>query len=154
MATLSPLVISKCSFIWSKTTAILINYMTDSQPQRRHLSRIPFDAEYHICDMDGNNDHIGHVIDLSLKGALIVRPVDFSAQLKELMILDLKLGDGDLHIEMQVRIAHLHEHSIGVICEHLDLDSMTHLCHLLELNLGSHALLERELGEMLQLTTR
>jgi len=128
--------------------------MTNSQPQRRHLSRIPFDVEYSISDTSGNADYVGHVIDLSLKGALIDRPEDFSAQLDEILMLVLKLGDGDLRIQMQVRVAHVHDHSVGVICEHLDLDSMTHLCRFLELNLGSHTLLERELGEMLQLTAR
>jgi len=127
--------------------------MSDTQPQRRHLTRIPFDADYHIRDNDGNVSDSGHVIDLSLKGALIERPVNLPIRLNEKLILDLILAGGELHIQMQVHVAHVHEHSIGVVCEHLDLESMTHLCRFLELNLGSHASLERELSEMLQLKT-
>jgi c-di-GMP-binding flagellar brake protein YcgR len=125
--------------------------MTDTQHQRRHLSRIHFDAEYRVTHGNDNEVYAGHVIDLSLKGVLIERPAKLSVQFDEIVMLDLILGEGDQHIRMQARVAHLHEHSMGVVCEHLDLESMTHLCRFLELNLGSHALLERELGEMLQI---
>ena len=127
--------------------------MTESQPERRHLTRIPFDAEFRISVDEGTSNFSGRVMDLSLKGALIERPENLPFQLDEKFFLDLLLGSDGLHIQMQVRVAHLHEHSIGVICEHLDLESMTHLCRFLELNLGSHDLLERELGEMIEFKT-
>lgn len=125
--------------------------MTESEKQRRHLTRIPFDVDYQIGGDGGQALYAGHVIDLSLKGALIERPANFSMHVGETLTLDLLLDADNLHIQMQVRVAHLHEQTIGVACEHLDLESMTHLCRFLELNLGSHALLERELSEMLQL---
>ena len=127
--------------------------MPDSEKQRRHLTRIPFDADFRIGESGQPASYSGHIIDLSLKGALIARPAALPIKLGDSLALELLLGAGDLHIQMQVRVAHLHEHAIGVVCEHLDLESMTHLCRFLELNLGSHALLERELGEMLQLNT-
>lgn len=68
-------------------------------------------------------------------------------------MLDLLLGDGDVHIQMQVKVVHVHEKAVGMLCEHLDLESVTHLCRFIELNLGSHKRLERELDEMLQLKT-
>jgi hypothetical protein len=128
--------------------------MTDTHPQRRLLSRIPFDADFRI-HIDGDQTvYSGHVIDLSLKGALIERPPSLSVQLDDIFILDMDLGDGEVHIQMQVRVAHLHPQTLGVVREHLDLTSMSHLCRFLELNLGSHASLERELYEMLQFSTR
>jgi hypothetical protein len=127
--------------------------MSHFDNQRRHLTRIPFDVDYRIFDTDQSAVTTGRVVDLSLKGALIERPASRTFGLGEILELELLLGADDLHIQMQVRVAHLHEHAIGVVCEHLDLESMTHLCRFLELNLGSHALLERELGEMLQLNT-
>lgn len=125
--------------------------MSESEAQRRHLTRIPFDVEYRIPDTDNNVVHSGKVIDLSLKGALIERPEKLAITMGKSLVLDLLLGGEDVQIQMQVKVAHLHPESIGVVCEHIDLESMTHLCRLLELNLGSHALLERELTEMLQL---
>ena len=101
--------------------------MSDTIPHHRHLTRIPFDAEYRITDNATDKPYTGHVIDLSLKGALIERPDALSVHLDDVLSLDLILGEGDLHIQMQARVAHLHEHSIGMVCEHLDLDSMSHL---------------------------
>ena len=131
----------------------MISAVSDSPIQHRHLTRIPFDANYRLSDASTTKSYSGHVIDLSLKGALIERPATLPINLDDTLVLDLLLGDGELHIQMQVRVAHLHEQTIGVVCEHLDLESMTHLCRFLELNLGSHALLERELSEMLHINT-
>ena len=127
--------------------------MADSHPQRRHLTRIPFDAEFRIRKNNGNAIYSGHVIDLSLKGALVERPADLVVNIDDEFILDLLLGDDSLQIEMQVRVAHLHPSTIGVVSEHIDLNSMSHLCRFLELNLGSRSKLERELSEMLQINT-
>lgn len=127
--------------------------MSTSDPQRRHLSRIPFDVDYRIRDATRQVVHTGKVIDLSLKGALIERPVNFTVVADMPLPLELLLGGENVSIQMQSRVAHVHAQTIGVVCEHIDLESMTHLCRLLELNLGSHSLLERELSEMLQLNT-
>jgi hypothetical protein len=127
--------------------------MTESEKFTRHLSRIPFDAVYRISESDKPEVYTGHVIDLSLKGALIERPTNLPLEIGEVLLLDLLLAGNDVHIQMQVRVAHIHDKTIGVVCEHLDLDSMTHLRRVIELNLGSHSLLERELDEMLQLNT-
>ena len=125
--------------------------MSTTETQRRHLTRIPFDVDFRITDNAKQVVYHGKVIDLSLKGALIERPQDLTVVADMPLVLDLILGADDVRIQMQTRVAHVHAQSIGVVCEHIDLDSMTHLCRLLELNLGSHALLERELSEMLQL---
>lgn len=127
--------------------------MSESEAQRRHLTRIPFDVEYRITDETAHVMQSGKVIDLSLKGALIERPKNFSVDIGQSLVLDLLLASDEVHIQMQVRVSHLHPQSIGVVCEHIDLESMTHLCRMFELNLGSHSLLERELSEMLQLNT-
>lgn len=128
--------------------------MTEPHQQRRHLSRIPFDAQFQIHIAGDPTVYSGHVIDLSLKGALIERPPTLPVQLDDVFILDMHLGNGDVHIQMEVRVAHLHAQTLGIVREHLDLTSMTHLCRFLELNLGSHASLERELDEMLEFNTR
>lgn len=127
--------------------------MTDSHPQRRHLTRIPFDTEFRIrLDNDATSYH-GHVIDLSLKGALLERPPELNVDLDTAFKLELLLEEDTARITMEVRVAHLHPTTIGVVCEHLDLNSMSHLCRFLELNLGSRDELERELNEMLKLNT-
>ena len=47
--------------------------MTESEKERRHLTRIPFDVDYRISGDSEQALYCGHVIDLSLKGALIER---------------------------------------------------------------------------------
>jgi len=45
---------------------------------------------------------------------------------------------------MSCEVAHIEGDHIGLLCRSIDLDSITHLRHLIELNLGDAALLERE----------
>lgn len=123
-------------------------------PQRRHFTRIPFDTAYRLRPAQGDQRWRGSVIDLSFKGALLHVAADFAAELGEAFALELILGREGLTIHMQVKLAHRHEHLAGFVCELIDLDSMTHLRRVLELNLGDPHLLERELTEMLQLTPR
>ncbi len=124
--------------------------MTDNQ--RRHFTRIPFDADYRLINTVTDQHWSGSVIDLSLKGALIKRPATLNAKRGDQFTLDLLLGNEDATIEMQVKVAHIHDDFIGFECHHIDLESMSHLRRVFELNLGDSALLEREINEMLKLS--
>ena len=125
--------------------------MTDT-PQRRHFVRIPFDAQYVLLSTANDQQWRGTVIDLSLKGALLHKPEAFSScKPGDHFVLELILGQDSLNIQMEVHVAHVHETVVGVTCEHIDLESMTHLRRVLELNLGDPQSIERELSEMMQL---
>jgi len=50
---------------------------------------------------------------------------------------------------MTASVAHIDPTRIGFICEHIDLDSITHLKRLVELNLGDEELLHRELSSLI-----
>ncbi len=125
--------------------------MNNPDPQRRHFTRIPFDAEFKLLTVDANKQWDGTVIDLSLHGVLIKRPENIQTSRGEEFILDLILNANDVNIQMEVQVAHCHDTFIGFECEHIDLDSMTHLRRVLELNLGDPMLLERELNEMIHM---
>jgi hypothetical protein len=113
--------------------------------QRRNFSRIAFECEARFsCD--------GHSLpcqlqDLSLKGALI-RLSDPLACSGKACELHLDLGE-DAQVVMRGHVAHVEGLRLGIVCEDIDLDSITHLRRLLELNLGNPALLERELAAMI-----
>jgi hypothetical protein len=50
-------------------------------------------------------------------------------------------------------VGHLVHHKdghLGFRCDNIDLDSVTHLKRMVELNLGNEDVLERELGELLE----
>ena len=123
--------------------------MTDSQ-QRRHFTRIPFETKYRLQSPDLTKTWDGELIDLSLHGALIRRPDHFEGKQSEQFTLELILGEEELTIQMEVHVAHIHDDLIGFECEHIDLESVTHLRRILELNLGDPKLMEREIPEMIE----
>jgi hypothetical protein len=49
---------------------------------------------------------------------------------------------------MKVRCRHAERGQIGFECEHIDIDSISNLRRLVELNLGDAELLERQLGAL------
>lgn len=112
---------------------------------RRHV-RILFDAPATLTRDEQRWQT--QVIDVSLKGALVRRPPDWNGAPGETYQLALQLDDDRLVIRMEVSVAHVHSDSIGFHCDHIDLDSITHLRRLVELNLGDAELLNRELSSL------
>ncbi len=111
--------------------------------ERRQFSRIFFQTEGCLY-LQGREIPV-EVADLSLKGALL-RPIGGeSLPLQTQGVLKVPLGESGAVIRMEIEIMH-HEGSLyGLACREIDLDSITHLRRLVELNLGDEALLEREL---------
>jgi hypothetical protein len=112
-------------------------------PDKRRFTRIPFDAPARLV-----STHIAHVLDVSLKGALIAKPADWTATPGQALTLQIPLGEGDAMIRMETRVAHVEPDRVGLHCEHIDLDSISHLKRLVELNLGDEELLHRELAAL------
>jgi hypothetical protein len=112
------------------------------QEDQRRFTRIPFDAAA-VLSKDGQ-DWPCELIDLSLKGALVGQPDGWNGQANEDYQLTLTL-DSEVRIQMDVSVAHIENQHVGLYCKDIDLDSITHLRRLVELNLGDADLLEREL---------
>ena len=121
--------------------------MTDTVSDRRRFQRIAFDAPALITQ--GNNSWSVKLHDISFKGLLTQRPTNWTSELNQPYLVKVEL-DNLIKVVMQVQLAHLGEQLLGFICEHIDLDSMSHLRRLVELNLGSEPLLERELAALYQ----
>lgn len=115
----------------------------NEEHNRRRFHRILFDAPVSITDANGN--HSNTVIDISLKGALIGRPPGWSGSVNDGMELDIKLGGGEPHIRMEGSVVHIGEEQLRIRCNKIDIDSISHLRRLAELNLGDADLVEREL---------
>lgn len=115
--------------------------------ERRHYSRIAFHAPAQLTLPDRDLDVV--VLDLSLKGALARLPADVQLSDGTPCTLCVHLDEeGDL-IRMETRVTHVEGRYAGLSCHSIDLDSVTHLRRLVELNLGSEELLERELSALL-----
>ncbi|WP_332674409.1 PilZ domain-containing protein [Aromatoleum sp.] len=114
--------------------------------QRRLYSRIPFRTTATFL-VDGAAVDC-ELRDLSLKGAL-VQPDDLSPPAPgQRCALELRLDDGESVIRMGGSVAHAGHGRVGIVCREIDLDSLTHLRRLLELNLGDSEMLHVELSAL------
>jgi hypothetical protein len=120
--------------------------MTSIKPESRHFTRIAFAAKVHIVSAEGS--WYSDLLDVSMKGALIGRPDKWSGNLGDHFLLELPLDDNESNIRMEVSVAHMEQSRVGFRCEHIDLDSISHLRRLVELNLGDETILRRELSEL------
>ncbi len=122
--------------------------------EKRHFTRIPFDARVVLTDAD-DSSYEARLLDISLRGALTSRPDNWHANTGDTCKLRLDLVEGaeDTRLEMEVTVAHQENEQIGFHIEHLGVDTATHLHRLVELNLGDEKLLERELAELAGMTS-
>ncbi|MFY3385181.1 PilZ domain-containing protein [Paracidovorax sp. MALMAid1276] len=114
--------------------------------ERRHFVRVGFDAPALLTT--ATDAFSVHVLDLSLKGALIVAPAQAELATGMLCQITIPLAETGNHIAMSAEVAHVEGLHTGLLCRGIDLDSVTHLRRLIELQLGDPALLERDLGEL------
>lgn len=114
---------------------------------RRQFSRITFHAEARVYA--GEQEFPVELLDISLKGALVRPERPFAAQGGMPATLQVRLDEMGTLISMQGAIAHVEAGAFGISCREIDLDSITHLRRLVELNLGDEALLERELHHLI-----
>lgn len=113
---------------------------------RRQFSRIQFHSAARLA-VQGREWPVA-VLDLSLKGALIGTGNAFTAVAGTPAVLAVALNETGTAIRMAGVIAHQADGHLGLVCHEIDLDSITHLRRLVELNLGDEALLERELAHL------
>jgi hypothetical protein len=85
--------------------------------------------------------------DLSLKGCLLNFSEAWQGEIDKLYTLSFALSN-DVSITMQVSVSHVIGDNAGFKCEHIDLESITSLRRLVELNLGNSELLERDLASL------
>lgn len=110
----------------------------------RHFVRIPFAAEVQLRVHEGPIQC--ELVDIALKGAL-VRTAELHALVpQEKCRLVLPLTDGGDSIEMEGRIVHLQDRQVGIECQQIEVNSLTRLRRLIELNTGDPDLMHRELS--------
>lgn len=117
--------------------------------EKRQFTRIAFDASARL--MRDENDWPTHLLDISLKGALIEQPAGTDLNQGDHITLYLLLSDEETEITMQGHVAHKESGHLGIVCDHLDVESASHLRRIVELNTGNEALLNRELAALLHI---
>ena len=119
--------------------------MTEFKNERRQYQRIPFIAEVIVTKDD--QQWPCSLLDISLKGMLLTPPSDVSPDMQATYNVELVLGEGAA-IHIAARINHADAGRWGVHWENIDLEGLTHLRRLLELNLVDADAMHRELAEL------
>lgn len=114
----------------------------------RKFSRLPFNTESGLSFHGEEGTHSTHLIDISLKGALVDLPAGRPVSIMERVRLQVRLPGSDVTITMDGEVAHVEQGHLGMNCVSIDMESMIHLRSLMELNLGDPGLLERELFDL------
>ncbi|WP_331346442.1 PilZ domain-containing protein [Cellvibrio sp. UBA7661] len=114
--------------------------------ERRKFSRILFDA--HVELAQGEFHWRATLLDISLKGLLIQQTLPGAVIKADPILVKILLSD-NTSIAMSVVVAHQHHNQTGLMCTSIDIDSVSHLRRLIELNLGDATEAERELSELI-----
>lgn len=120
--------------------------MTESTNNRRRFSRIDFQAKVELYERNTRCEVA--LRDISLNGLLIERPQDWPFADKPKLEAHIILSDED-EIRMKIELTHDRGDLLGYQCTAIDMDSISHLRRLVELNLGDPKACERELIELL-----
>ncbi|AZZ47507.1 PilZ domain-containing protein [Pseudomonadaceae bacterium SI-3] len=119
--------------------------MIETTSDRRRFQRFEFDAETEL--VQGQRRWPVQLHDLSLRGLLVHRPAGWDADPSQPFEVRIRLSD-DAEVRMEVEMTRGDGELVGLVCRHIDVDSISHLRRLVELNLGDEALLERELAAL------
>jgi hypothetical protein len=114
---------------------------------RRKFSRILFDASAYLVQTE--QTWRTKIVELSLNGALVELPSGYTGQLNSILTLTFVLPESDLELKMEATIVHKTPEILGLKCTHIDVDSITHLRRIIELNIGDADLLNRELTSLI-----
>ncbi|MBC3435230.1 PilZ domain-containing protein [Pseudomonas sp. BW16M2] len=116
--------------------------------ERRRFQRIAFDAPTEL--RQGERRWPAKLLDLSLKGLLIERPQHWEVDLTQDFDAVIHLNDKTTQVRMQVELRHEEPTRLGFVCLYIDIDSLTHLHRLVELNLADSTEMMRELRELIE----
>lgn len=116
--------------------------------ERRRFFRVIFSTPAQLCQ--GERCWQVKLLDLSLQGALVEQPEDWPETVTGRFELSFALAGSDIEIHMEVESSHAGKNRLGLYCHHIDIDSVSHLKRLIELNVGNADMLQRELAHLLE----
>ncbi|GIU13223.1 MULTISPECIES: PilZ domain-containing protein [unclassified Shewanella] len=123
----------------------------DKVDERRLFSRLTFATDAKLISHDSPHQTCSttKLLDISLNGALVLLPPDFHFTGTDLT-LEFSLQEPEIKVVMQTKLVHSENQQLGLACQHIDVESISHLRRLLELNLGDASLLDRELERLFE----
>ncbi|NQZ91784.1 MAG: PilZ domain-containing protein [Moritella sp.] len=88
-----------------------------------------------------------NVIDLSLRGLSCTKPKNVTFEIDQLMTLSIQLAQEQVII-MEAVIIHNEKGVLGMRCTRIDINSISELRRLVQLNLADEALLQRDIEHL------
>ena len=124
-----------------------------SESERRRFSRISFSGQCSLKEeAEGSKvTHQTELLDISLNGALVKRPNNWLEKTDTLIELNLKLSNSDVSLEIKSLVCHQEETVLGIKFLTLNLDCITHLKRLIQLNIADENLMHREIAQLINL---
>ena len=113
--------------------------------ERRSFWRAVFHSPVRVVTHHG--EMAAQLLDISLKGALLETSERWGGGPGEECQVTLKLAP-DATISMWAEVMHVDGAHVGLRCKSIDIDSITHLRRLVELNVGDESVLQRELSAL------
>ena len=98
---------------------------------RRQFDRLPFESTVQL--FSGNAAWDCQILDISLKGLLFSKPQNWNGTVHDIYRISMTQINSP-SISMSIEVTHIHEDSIGVMWNKIDLSSFSHLKRILELN--------------------
>jgi len=114
--------------------------------ERRRFTRIEFASDANI-EQSGNQYNV-NLVDISLNGVLIETPEHYALNADETVDVNITLST-ELTITMRSELVHSSSKYLGFQCESIDMESMSHLRRLIELNIDHPRASERVLEELI-----
>ena len=119
--------------------------------ERRRFSRIPFrSASVSVPTASGVVQT--SLLDISLNGALVRRDAEWQVSSGDVAEIRIRLPGADFEIAMRSTAVHVMDDRVGLRCDQIDVESMSHVRRLVELNLGDVEKAERELTQLLHVS--
>jgi hypothetical protein len=122
--------------------------MTSLPPhERRQFTRVGFSSA--VALTQEAQVTLAELVDISLNGVLVRTPESFVLRADVPCSIGLTLAQEE-QIAMQARLVHASDCYLGFECLSMDMDSMTHLRRLIELNMDDPCAPERVLAELIR----
>ena len=113
--------------------------------ERRSHKRVDFDAGTHV--IAGGVNYPCELIDISLQGAK-ARVAEGAFETGDRVSLSVTLSE-EANIEMKASVVRYHDEILALHCEGIDVESISHLRRLIDLNTGDGTT-EQELSHILE----
>ena len=115
--------------------------------ERRQFTRVIMPRRVEL--LLGEQSWISQLHDLSLKGALIHKPKGFNGKQDDGITLNISLNMLSEPITFEGVVSYIGADTLGLICTRMDIDSITELRRIIELNVGNDEMLHRELHSLI-----